>query len=46
MIAAREKLTAAEKAERDADRALELSRRAVLEARTHCKNLEAQAIEE
>ncbi|KAF8610081.1 hypothetical protein BDV93DRAFT_601147 [Ceratobasidium sp. AG-I] len=46
VIAAREKLVAAEKAERDADRALELARRAVLEARTHCKSLETQAAEE
>ena len=46
VIAAREKLASAEKAEHDADRALELARRAVLEARTHCKSLEAQAAEE
>ncbi|CAE6414824.1 unnamed protein product [Rhizoctonia solani] len=46
VLAAREKLSAAEKAEKEADRALELARRAVLEARDHCKQLEAQAVEE
>ncbi|KAG8721280.1 hypothetical protein FRC08_014427 [Ceratobasidium sp. 394] len=46
VVAARQKLTAAEEAEREADRALEASRRAVLAAREHCKQLETQAIEE
>ncbi|KAG9100390.1 hypothetical protein FRC06_004166 [Ceratobasidium sp. 370] len=46
VMAARQKLTAAEEAEREADRALEASRRAVLAARDHCKQLETQAIEE
>ncbi|KAG8748627.1 hypothetical protein FRC10_000018 [Ceratobasidium sp. 414] len=46
VMAARQKLTAAEEAEHEADRALEASRRAVLAARDHCKQLETQAIEE
>ncbi|KAH7340925.1 hypothetical protein B0J17DRAFT_339224 [Rhizoctonia solani] len=46
VLAARDKLAAAERAEQEADRALELSRRAVIEAREHCKQLETQAIEE
>jgi hypothetical protein len=46
VVGARQKLAAAEEAEREADRALEASRRAVLEAREHCKQLEAQAVEE
>jgi hypothetical protein len=44
--AARQKVTDAETAERDADRALDLARRSVREARQHVKNLEAAALEE
>ncbi|CAE6442862.1 unnamed protein product [Rhizoctonia solani] len=46
ILAARDKLAAAERAEQEADRALEFSRRAVIEARDHCKQLQAQAIED
>ncbi|CAE6409281.1 unnamed protein product [Rhizoctonia solani] len=46
VLAAREGLASAERAEQEADRALELARRAVLEAREHCRLLETQAAEE
>ncbi|KAG8718789.1 hypothetical protein FRC12_013354 [Ceratobasidium sp. 428] len=46
VVAARQKLADAERAEHEADRALEASRRAVLAAREHCKLLENQAVEE
>jgi signal transduction histidine kinase len=46
VVAAREKLRDAENAEKEADRALALARRAVLDAREHCAHLETQAIEE
>ncbi|KAF8586663.1 hypothetical protein K439DRAFT_923342 [Ramaria rubella] len=44
--AARQKVTDAENAEKGADKALELARRAVREARQHVKDLEAAALEE
>ncbi|GJJ06230.1 hypothetical protein Clacol_000420 [Clathrus columnatus] len=44
--AARQKVTDAEHAESDADRALEMARGAVREARQHVKDLEAAAIQE
>ncbi|KAG8762431.1 suppressor of hpr1 [Ceratobasidium sp. 423] len=46
VLAARDKLAAAERAEQEADRALEHARRTVIEARDHCKQLESQAVEE
>lgn len=46
IVAARERVVAAEAAERDADRALEEARRAVREARDHVKRLEEEAREE
>ena len=45
-MAARQKLTDAESAERDVDRALDVARQAVKEARQHVKSLEAAAMEE
>ncbi|GJJ06232.1 hypothetical protein Clacol_000422 [Clathrus columnatus] len=44
--AARQKVTDAEHAESDADRALEMARGAVREARQHVKDLEAAAIQD
>jgi hypothetical protein len=45
-MAARQKVTDAESAERAADDALEQARASVAEARGHVKNLEKEAVEE
>lgn len=46
IVAARDRVNAAEHAEREADRALLLARNAVREARAHVKRLEIEAGEE
>lgn len=46
ILAAREKVTAAEQAEREADRILAAARQAVVQAREHARKLEVEAEEE